>query len=164
MSLARFANKNRKQMKNPWYHMIFAAPISRIFPAVKTHNGIKVYDDCGSCTMLDTYAAISCLSEKVILVVNCEMEPKDELDLEKMNLYAGKVKVVITIGYMTNPHFKYFDTVIRSPRLDTAMDLAFGLAIPGEAILFSPGTPPEWDEFRSTENRRRWLNKYLNYK
>jgi len=132
--------------------------VIRTFPGVEhriefvaEHNGVRIYNDTKATNTHAACAALSAFPERVILLAG----GKDKhISFDDLKRYDSVVKQCYSFGETRDRFGDVFTHQTSVDTMEEAVDLALGLAEPGDTILLSPACS-SFDQFANYEERGR---------
>ena len=132
--------------------------VIRTFPGVEhriefvaEHNGVRIYNDTKATNTHAACAALSAFPERVILLAG----GKDKhISFDDLKRYYSVVKQCYSFGETRDRFGDVFTHQTSVDTMEEAVDLALGLAEPGDTILLSPACS-SFDQFANYEERGR---------
>ncbi|MGH7708247.1 MAG: UDP-N-acetylmuramoyl-L-alanine--D-glutamate ligase [Vulcanimicrobiaceae bacterium] len=129
----------------------FSALPHRLQPVAEA-DGVLYVDDSKSTNPGSVVAALTSFERPIVLIAGGKSKRTDFASLR--NPVAARTKAVVLIGEAADEIARALPGIetIRAQTLDEAVDVARGLAAPGDVVLLSPGCA-SFDMFASAEAR-----------
>lgn len=142
--------------------MTFKKPSHRI-EWIRDINGVSYYDDSKGTNVDATIQAVKAMKGPVVLIAGGV--DKGFSYLAWKEVFRGRVKVIIAIGQAADKieqELGGYYSVRRCDSMQSAVQMAFELAVNHDCVLLSPGCA-SFDMFNDYAHRGQEYQKYIDY-